>query len=259
MGEFDPYIIATYNILMVCATLEMKRVDQSYQEQFRNDVCSAEIKTGGDPHILNDPIFAPEEKIVIDTAAIFGTPPGTKQRKSKTPGGSGRKQSKSKSRVRIHKQARLTRFFSETDSSSSKNQPHITHPRFLGHNDHMTFIMIQGKPKEVEKTKQEEGGGYMCRNCSFETRRIELLILHNKGHMAGTIKASPTKGKKKTPKVSKVSKPVVEVKKRTKPKGTIRMSASKTSTIEEDLLLIDEGVTFDSSSTEEEEEFEGNF
>lgn len=115
----------------------------------------------------------------------------------------------------------------------------------------MTFIMIQGKPKE-----EEEEDSYMCRNCSFKTRRMELLILHNKGHMDGTIKSSPTKGKKKTPKVSR---PVVEVKKRTKSKGAIRMSVSKTSTIEEDLLLIDEGVTFDSSSTEEDEEFEGNF
>lgn len=68
----------------------MKRVEPSYKEQFRRDVCTAEVKTDGDPYILNNPMFAPEKKTIIDPS-IFGTPPKAKGKKSKTPLGSAKK------------------------------------------------------------------------------------------------------------------------------------------------------------------------
>lgn len=109
--------------------------------------------------------------------------------------------------------------------------------------------MIQ-KPPEDEAKTQEEDDYYVCSRCSnFKTQRIELYIIHNKAHMDGTLKSTPGKGKKKAPKTNPVQ-PPKEGKKRSK--HVIRMSASKTSTIDEDLALIAKGVIFASSSSEDE-------
>lgn len=40
-------------------------------EKFPADICTAETKTGGDPNILNDPIFAPPKK--VNVSEIFGS------------------------------------------------------------------------------------------------------------------------------------------------------------------------------------------
>lgn len=59
--------------------------------KFPEDVTTAETKTNGDPNIINDPIFLPEQK--QNYSDIFRTPNKTK----KTPKKSGSKRSSSAS------------------------------------------------------------------------------------------------------------------------------------------------------------------
>lgn len=49
----------------------------TFMENFPTDICTAELKTGGDPNILDDPKFAPPKR--VDYSVIFGSP------KKKTP------------------------------------------------------------------------------------------------------------------------------------------------------------------------------
>ncbi|CAH0553596.1 unnamed protein product [Brassicogethes aeneus] len=141
-----------------------------HMQKFPKDVCTAEVKTGGNPNILSEPIFLPEKKINY-AAEIFGTPSPKKKLKEGD---------RKKGRFSISKK----------DST-----PNITHRRFLGSDDYEAQICIQypGKDicgdteecEEIIRINKEPAQEYKCQKCGYATTRLEVMILHTKSHIQG--------------------------------------------------------------------------
>lgn len=116
--------------------------------------------------------------------------------------------------------------------SSLSPQKRITHPRFVGKSDHEVRILEQTTPTAA-------ASHYTCHICGFESSRLNVIVLHNRSHSNGTY-VSPAKPQK--------------TKKHTVPKkGKKPKSFATTSSIDEDLELIRQGVTLtvgDSTDTE---------
>ncbi|XP_065169746.1 titin-like [Atheta coriaria] len=117
--------------------------------------------------------------------------------------------------------------------TSNKKTParFVTHPRFTGkRNDHRRSILVQQKREDIK------GTSFKCTSCSFTCSRIDALALHTKTHL----KADPLfndkrkKVKKRGPRKSKIPK-------------------SKTNSIDEDLALLEKGITLSGGEISEGE------
>ncbi|CAG9839887.1 unnamed protein product [Diabrotica balteata] len=163
------------------------RTKASHMEKFPKDVTTAEVTVGGNPNILSEPQFRPEVKRNY-ASEIFGTPNSKKR----------------------------TSTDNSIKRSTTKTQPdtsHITHRRFLGSDDYKAYICIQypGKDRtpdsedeEVIQLNTEPERDYNCHECSYSTKRLEVMILHIKSHIKFDDRP-PTKKRKKpvTPKPKK--------------------------------------------------------
>ncbi|XP_030755685.1 titin-like isoform X2 [Sitophilus oryzae] len=148
-----------------------------HMSKFPKDIGTAEEKTDGNPNILSLPEFLPVKKLSYHE--IVGQNPNKKSPK------------------------KLSSISKKTPNKSS-TEPIITHRRFLGKNDFRAFIMLQYPAKdrlyssdeeEIKKLNEEPKEYIQCGTCSFETKRIEVMILHTKLHTKDDIQQSPTKRK----------------------------------------------------------------
>lgn len=114
--------------------------------------------------------------------------------------------------------------------TKKQNTNIITHPRFLGKDDHVVHELIQ-KPRNPIPTSLKT---YNCAKCGFTTTRIEVIIYHGKSHLRG----------KQTAPVGQ-TKPV---------KSKLKLPRAKTSTIDEDLELLRQGYSIGLSSSNEEDD-----
>lgn len=134
-------------------------------------------------------------------------------------------------------------FFLENDSpSTTKRMSHssqnvVTHPRFLGKDDHQVRLLVQKEKPLVPRTEKT----YTCPTCDYETSRVDIIVLHIKTHIKGDYypsKAtlSPKKGRKFTQ----------------KSKSELKMPRTKTTSIDEDLDLLNKGLSISLSSSDED-------
>ncbi|KAJ9582822.1 hypothetical protein L9F63_022830, partial [Diploptera punctata] len=158
----------------------------SVMNKFPEDVLTAENLTGGDPDILRNEEFEPEEK--PDYRNIFGG----ENKKGIIP----EKKTKSISpkvtwKVRpLGSPANGRRSQSLSPALNVLQQPRqITHPRFISEikddSDHV--VRIRQQPSSTPN-RNEQGGTptpqYKCHQCDFTSNRLNVIVLHNKFHMA---------------------------------------------------------------------------
>ncbi|RZF46281.1 hypothetical protein LSTR_LSTR014681 [Laodelphax striatellus] len=159
----------------------------SNMKMFPNDIATAEHLTHGDPDILNDPEFQPEEK--EDYRELFGKKPAKKSKLEHT------------------KEWRIRSLGDSAFKSNTKNGRQsltpraVTHPRFINKalgkgSDHE--VRIRSQSNDI---LQSSGKLYNCHLCGFSASRINVIILHNKSHSAGYADAflpsTPSSGKSK--------------------------------------------------------------
>lgn len=118
---------------------------------------------------------------------------------------------------------------------ATKMQNIITHPRFLGKDDHVVYELIQ-KPRNPPPVNEKT---YKCNKCGFSTTRIEVIIYHSKSH--SRVPSSMTSANKK-------------VKKQKSPRRELKLPRAKTSTIDEDLELLQKGYSIGISSSNDDDE-----
>ncbi|EZA60207.1 hypothetical protein DMN91_010710 [Ooceraea biroi] len=135
----------------------------SYMDKFPGDVEMAEKLTGGDPDILAQEKFSPEEK--PDIAALFGE-----------------KRIPKKKREDGHRR-----------SDGAESMKKITHPRFLRESDHE--VRIRQQPGSLPSTPTSTGRSpvYRCHVCSFTSTRVNVIICHQKSHRSGDTTPSKVK------------------------------------------------------------------
>lgn len=198
-------------------------------EKFPADICTAETRTDGDPNILNDPIFAPPKK--LNLSEIFGTPPA---KRSLSP----KKRSMSSICFFNHRFTSNFVLLGKVNSAEKKDgsglRNIITHPRFLGKDDHIVRELIQN-PKG---TRNGSTKAYNCSKCEFSTVRIQGMIFHSKLHLKGG--SSLKKAKKASKKIA----------------SDLQLPRTKTTTITEDLELAQKGISIDAYTSSEEDIFE---
>lgn len=126
----------------------------SYMDKFPGDVEMAEKLTEGDPDILNQEKFCPEEK--PDISALFGEKKIPKKRRDREEG---------------HRR-----------SDGVEIMRKITHPRFLrGESDHE--VRIRQQPNSLPSTPTNAGSPvYRCHFCNFTSSRVNVIICHIKSH-----------------------------------------------------------------------------
>ncbi|KYN09609.1 PREDICTED: serine-rich adhesin for platelets-like [Trachymyrmex cornetzi] len=126
----------------------------SYMDKFPGDVEMAEKLTGGNPDILNQEKFCPEEK--PDISALFGEKKIPKKKRDREEG---------------HRR-----------SDGSEIMRKITHPRFLrGESDHE--VRIRQQPNSLPSTPTNAGSPvYRCHFCNFTSSRVNVIICHIKSH-----------------------------------------------------------------------------
>lgn len=126
-------------------------------DKFPGDVATAEKLTGGDPDILNQEKFSPEEK--PDISALFGEKKIPKKKRDREDG---------------HRR-----------SDGSDIIKKITHPRFLrGDSDHE--VRIRQQPSSLPSTPTNTGSPvYRCHFCNFTSSRVNVIICHIKCHRSG--------------------------------------------------------------------------
>ncbi|KYN02739.1 PREDICTED: mucin-17-like [Cyphomyrmex costatus] len=127
----------------------------SYMDKFPGDVEMAEKLTGGDPDILNQEKFCPEEK--PDISALFGEKKIPKRKRD---------------REEAHRRS----------ADGSEIARKITHPRFLrGESDHE--VRIRQQPNSLPSTPTNAGSPvYRCHFCNFTSSRVNVIICHIKSH-----------------------------------------------------------------------------
>lgn len=126
-------------------------------DKFPGDVEMAEKLTDGDPDILNNEKFCPEEK--PDISALFGEKKIPKRKRD---------------REDLNRR-----------SDGSEIMKKITHPRFLrGESDHE--IRIRQQPGSLPSTPTNTGSPqYPCHICGFTSSRVNVIICHLKIHRSG--------------------------------------------------------------------------
>lgn len=150
-------------------------------KMFPNDIVMAEHLTGGNPNILTDEAFLPEQK--SDYKDLFGT------KKS-----SGKKSKESLRKERDDWKSRKhsisptgNKRISLPALPSTIPRP-ITHPRFItkaleGRSDHEVRVRIQIPPMN-DCDEPEPIKTYQCYLCGFQTIRLNVIVFHNRSHSA---------------------------------------------------------------------------
>lgn len=211
--------IFSYNCLrkdeFIKKGMDLQRAKNPFMKKFSSDIIVAEKMTHGNENILSDPKYGPP-KPKESYEGIFPSPnkkPKDKLKRLSGKGSPGRKKAA---------------------------EPFVTHPRFVGHDDHQVRMLIQSPDKVQE---QVDNNTYTCQTCGFSSNRLGVIMIHNKTHIS-----SPGMGKKakRTP-IKKVNK-----------RGPFRIPHSNTSSIDEDIARIEQGlsITEDDFSSHEDEEDE---
>ncbi|XP_011869351.1 PREDICTED: mucin-17-like isoform X2 [Vollenhovia emeryi] len=149
----------------------------SYMDKFPGDVEMAEKLTGGDPAILNQEKFCPEEK--PDISALFGEKKIPKKKRDREEG---------------HRR-----------SDGMEMAKKITHPRFLrGESDHE--VRIRQQPNSLPSTPTNVGSPvYRCHFCEFTSSRVNVIICHIKSHRSGDSPIPQLKVKMYSPSRGRIS------------------------------------------------------
>jgi len=125
-------------------------------DKFPGDVEMAERLTEGDPDILTQEKFCPEEK--PDISALFGEKRIPKRKRDREDG---------------HRR-----------SDGAEVMKKITHPRFIRESDHE--VRIRQQPSSLPSTPTSIGSPvYRCHVCSFTSTRVNVIICHQKSHRSG--------------------------------------------------------------------------
>ncbi|XP_033610501.1 uncharacterized protein LOC111872212 isoform X3 [Cryptotermes secundus] len=165
------------------------REGSTVMNKFPEDVAIAERLTGGNPDILRDNAFAPEER--PDYRNIFGgdKKSGSPDKKSKLVGSQG------KDRVSW----KLTQLSPSANGRQSQpgspslpvlQQPRqITHPRFVSEVKDDTDHVVRIRHQPVSTPSRDDQSSnpcpqYKCHICDFTSNRLNVIVLHNKFHSA---------------------------------------------------------------------------
>lgn len=146
-------------------------------KMFPNDIVMAEHLTGGNPNILSDEAFLPEQK--SDYKDLFGT--------AKKSSGKKARESLKKERDdwKSRKHSASPTGNKRLSLPSTIPRP-ITHPRFItkaleGRSDHEMRVRIQIAPIDIlEEPKVIKT--YQCYMCGFTTIRLNVMVFHNRSH-----------------------------------------------------------------------------
>lgn len=150
-------------------------------KMFPNDIVMAEHLTGGNPNILTDEAFLPEEK--SDYKDLFGT-----KKSSGKKGKESLKKEREDWKSRKHSVSPTGNKRISLPALPSTIPRPITHPRFItkaleGRSDHEVRVRIQIPPmndcEEPEPVKT-----YQCYLCGFQTIRLNVIVFHNRSHSA---------------------------------------------------------------------------
>lgn len=166
-----------------------RREGSSVMNKFPEDVAIAERLTGGDPDILRDNAFAPEER--PDYRNIFGgdKKSGSPDKKSKLIGSQGKDRVNWKIK-QLSPSANGRRSQPTSPSLPVLQQPRqITHPRFVSEvkddSDHV--VRIRHQPVSTPSRDDQASipsPQYKCHLCDFTSSRLNVIVLHNKFHSA---------------------------------------------------------------------------
>lgn len=165
------------------------REGSTVMNKFPEDVAIAERLTGGNPDILRDDAFAPEER--PDYRNIFGgeRKSGSPDKKNKLVGSQGKDRVNWKV-TQLSPSSNGRRSQPGSPSLPVLQQPRqITHPRFVSEvkddSDHV--VRIRHQPVSTPSRGDQSGNPspqYKCHVCDFTSSRLNVIVLHNKFHSA---------------------------------------------------------------------------
>ena len=182
---------------------ELTKNKSDISEDFKKDVITAEKLTDGDIHILSRDKFSSSGRQKYDE--LFGS-----ARKPTSKPNAKRKLSRPSEDSPKPKASKYSDLFPDTPSKSRRPatkpkkptkpaaespRPNITHPRFIAENDHKIRILAPDSP-EARTVAPSASDPYRCSQCGFTTARLNVLVLHNKTHVAAAA-AKPTTAKRK--------------------------------------------------------------
>ena len=148
---------------------------------FPQDVATAETLTHGNPDIIRDEEFAPEEKPSYE--GLFGA------EKKKKPKSIVETILKDRPTWRVKPLISKSPGAPRRPASPKTASPKvITHPRFInkalrGETDHRVCIREQ---PVVEDETASPSSEYRCHSCDFVTARLNVIVLHYRSHSKST-------------------------------------------------------------------------
>lgn len=165
------------------------REGSTVMNKFPEDVAIAERLTGGNPDILRDNAFAPEER--PDYRNIFGgdKKPGSPDKKSKLVGSQGKDRVSWKV-TQLSPSANGRQSQPGSPSLPVLQQPRqITHPRFVSEVKDDTDHVVRIRHQPVSTPSRDDQSSnpcpqYKCHVCDFTSNRLNVIVLHNKFHSA---------------------------------------------------------------------------
>lgn len=110
----------------------------------------------------------------------------------------------------------------------------------MGCDDHEVRILIQKPREEQQPEPSDTVQMYNCQDCSFKTPRVEVIMMHKKSHLQGVYTALFTKpSAPKKPTQDQVKKSPAK-----KPRKSMSsLPKTKTTTIDEDIELLQKGLS----------------
>ncbi|KAF0309529.1 hypothetical protein FJT64_019338 [Amphibalanus amphitrite] len=187
---------------IVLKSLQLTRNKSDIAEDFKKDIITAEKLTDGDIHILSREKFSMTGRQKYDE--LFGS--GRKSNTSKA--GAKRKIPRTSENSPKLKTSKYSDLFPEVSKSrkpvskpkkpakpASESPRPITHPRFIAENDHKIHILAPDSP-EARTVAPSLTNPYRCSECGFTTGRLNVLVIHNKSHVAAAA-AKPATAKRK--------------------------------------------------------------
>ncbi|XP_069677350.1 mucin-17-like isoform X2 [Periplaneta americana] len=165
-----------------------RREGSTVMDKFPDDVATAEKLTGGDPDILRDTAFAPEEK--PNYRDIFGGDKKTASPDKKSKHNGSPSKDKVTWKVKPLPSSANGRRTQKSPSLPLLQQSRqITHPRFVSEvrddSDHV--VRIRQQPVSTPNRDEQSGTPspqYKCHICDFTSSRLNVIVYHNKFHSA---------------------------------------------------------------------------
>uniref|UniRef100_A0A0P5ER51 Uncharacterized protein n=1 Tax=Daphnia magna TaxID=35525 RepID=A0A0P5ER51_9CRUS len=160
---------------------EKKRLNETSSPfmKFADSIRQAEKLTGGNPDMVDDEKFQPKKSVPAQSKYknIF-VDPRVKEAKTKSP-------------VKGTTPRRPGR-----PTANEAITPKVNHPRFQGQSDHEVRIRRQEKSPLAGSPGV---GEYKCDSCTFQTFRLNLMVLHKKSeHLSNSSSANTITTKQKT-------------------------------------------------------------